>query len=737
MNSHILLSLLVASLAFCTTRSIRSVTALKEDDLLLDSIRKHLRRDFYPDLTQKINYSYESRLEDYQNNCSQELLQFWGNLDNEKQAAYLDSFGKVGAGIFTGNVVYLGYYDQCIDIGNTDYCLFPFDVTLTTTTRVSSNASVTIPVEIGMCFPSSCDAKDFYNLFLIGSDETFYSNSFTDINVITYTVIVTATIEYREPLCPWRDLKWTNSSIMVLTVCVLLIILVIIGTTVDVSLWLIDDILPKLNLSETEQQNTMTYSTTCEVKHSINKEEPLMIAESKIIQNSNDKRGIKFLKDIILSFSLYKTIPAIMATHQPASAVTSINGIRVISMFWIILGHTFAAGIGYGNISASFANIQEVSETVQKRFLFQLVDSFNYSVDSLFVLSGLLVSYLSIKEIDRYQGKFPFTSFYVHRLLKLSPAYYLAVFLSFKVLPHVGSGPIWLFMDDVNHCEKYWWTNILYINNFYPISFLNGCYPVTWYMADVMQFFIISPIFLLLLYHCWQIGFSTMGCIMLASIAIIGTLSGILNLNANINESNAQSQQNYYNILYTKPYCKINAYLIGVLLGFVLYKKWRVKSNLWIRICFYSFMLIIAIGCCLLIVFGRYKTWNGHPFTKAENIMYFMFSHTVFSIGIALMVYVCHNDFGGVINKFLSWSFWIPLSHLNYSAYLFHPMVITVMYSTERFRFIYTDWLLIILSGSAVVLSYSLALIVAVTVEYPVTNIENAAYKFAGLKRRK
>ena len=731
MNINLLLNLFVVSLTFYITRGVSSVTAIKEDDILLDSINRHLKRNFYPDLMQKINYLYESRLEDYQNNCSQELLQFWGDLDNEKQTAFLDSFGKVGAGIFTGNVVYLGYYDQCIDIGNTDYCFFPFDVTLTATPTVSSNASVTIPVEIGMCFPSSCDAKDFYDLFLIGSDEAFYSNSFTDINVITYTVNVTATTEFTEPLCPWRDLKWTNSSIMVLTVCVLLIILVIIGTTVDLSLWIIDDILQKLNLSETEQQNTMTYSASCEVKHSINEEEPLINAKS----NLTDKQGIKFLKDLILSFSLYKTIPAIMATHQPASAVTSINGIRVISMFWIILGHTFALEMRYRNIGASFANIQEVFETVQKRFLFQLVDNFNFSVDGLFVLSGLLLSYLSIKEIDRRQGKFPFISFYVHRLLRLSPAYYLAVFLSFKVLPHVGSGPLWFFMDEISYCEKYWWTNILYINNFYPISMLNECYIITWYLADLMQFFIISPIFLLLLYHCWKIGFATIGCIMLASIAVIGTLSGILNLNVNIfYEGDPQSSQNN---IYTKPYCRINAYLIGVLLGFILCKNWRIKSNLWIRICFYSFMLIIAIGCCLLIVFGQYKTWNGHPFTKAENILYFMFSRTVFSIGIALMIYACHNGFGGVINKFLSWSFWIPLSHLNYSAYLFHPMVITVMYCAVRFRFIYTDWLLIILFSSAVVLLYSLALIVAVTVEYPVTNIENAVYKFAGMKRRK
>ena len=349
------------------------------------------------------------------------------------------------------------------------------------------------------------------------------------------------------------------------------------------------------------------------------------------------------------------------------------------------------------------------------------------------MLSGLFLSYLSIKEMDRRQGKFPFISFYVHRLLRLSPVYYLAVFLYFKVLPHVGSGPIW-FLDEVSSCEKYWWTNILYINDFYPTTWHNSCYTVTWYLADDMQLFIISPVFLLLLYHHWKIGFATIVGTMLASITIIGTLAGIKNLNANLLQGDLFTSTS---IIYEKPYCRINAYLIGILLGFVLYKKWKLRFNLWMLVCFYSLVWIIAISCCLMIVFGQYKTWNGHPFTKAESIVYFMFSRTVYSTGIALMIYACHNGFGSAINKFLSWSIWVPLSHLSFIVYLFHPMVFSLMYSTMRFQFIYTDWLLIILFAAAVVLSYSLALIIAVTVEYPIANIENAVYKFTGMKRRK
>ena len=710
---------------------------LKGDDVFLNSISNYstsFRGEFYPDVIKKIKDLLDFGLDGFQDNssdCSQQLLQFWNDLDNNKQAAYLDSFAKVGAGILTGNVRYLGYYDQCIDIGNTDYCRFPFDLTLTTNTGTSSN-TIQVPFEFGMCFPSSCDAKDFYDLFFIDSDELFYSKPFTDVDAMNYTMNVMPSIEYAEPLCPWRDLEWTNSSIIVLTVCVVLIVLVITGTMTDMSLWFINEILPKLYLSEIEPQET---STSCEVKHSINEDEPLINAKPKpkASQSVAEKRYIEFVKDLILSFSLYKTVPAIMATHQPATAITSINGMRVLSMFWVILGHTLLWELAYGIV----ANIVEFIERVPQHFLFQVVGNAFFAVDNFFVLSGLLLSYLSIREMERHQGKFPLVSFYVHRLLRLSPAYYLSVFIYFKVLPHVGSGPLWIFMD-VRQCEKYWWTNILYINNFYPTVMYEQCDLVTWYLANDMQFFIISPIFLLLLYQFWKTGLATIVGIMIASIAILGTLAGIQNSNANIVIDTLETESSFdISNIYQKPYCRINSYLIGIVLGFVLYKKWRLRFNLWLRICFYSALWTIAPACCLMMVFGLYKTWHGHPFTKAENVMYIMFSHTFYSIGIALMIYACHNGFGGIINRFLSWSFWIPLSRLTFMAYLYHPMVLTLIFNTMRFSLIYTDWLLIVLFAAAVVLSYSLALIVAVTVEYPLANVENTVYEFIGLKRRK
>ena len=724
---HLFSVIVLGSLTHCKS----SITA-KEGDPVLGLINKLL----YPDLIKEVKHLYDFGLGN-STNCSQELLQFWNNLDNEAQAAYLDSFGKVGAGILTGNVIYLGYYDQCIDIGNTDYCLFPFDVTLTTNTT----RSVTIPFEFGMCFPSSCDARDFYELFFIDSDEVFYSSSYTaDVNAMSYTIDVTidvtASIEYTEPHCPWRDLDWTTSSIIMLTVCVLFVVLVIIGTIADVLISNINDIFPKSYLPVPESPVTTT-DTSCEVKNSINEDdEQLINTEPKlkvIKQTVAESRCIEFLKDLILSFSLYKTAPVVMNTHQPANAITSINGIRVIAMLWAVLGYSFVWELQHNVI----ANIQESLETVPKRFLFQPADSIFFAIDTIFVSSGVFMSYVSLSEMEFYQGKFPFILFYIHRLLRLSSAYYFVFFFYFKVLPYVGSGPLW-FLQDFHYCEKYWWTNILYINNFYPTSFSDQCFSLSWFVANDMQFFIISPIFLLLLYHFWETAISTIAGIMLISIAVIGILAGIKNPNANLLQgilSDPALSDFAFSSIIEKPYYRINAYLIGIVLGFVLYKKWRVKSSLWIRLCIYIALWMIAVVFCMTTVFGQYQTWNGHPFTKAENVMYFMFSSTVYSTGIALMIYACHNGFGGIINSFLSWSFWVPLNRLLFMVYLCLPIVLSLMYNTMRFRFIYTDWFLLVVFSAAVVLSYSLALVLAVAVEYPLLNVENTIYKFVGGKR--
>ena len=40
-----------------------------------------------------------------------------------------------------------------------------------------------------------------------------------------------------------------------------------------------------------------------------------------------------------------------------------------------------------------------------------------------------------------------------------------------KLGKFLGEGPLWHPEIIEYNCRKYWWTNLLYINNFYPTSF--------------------------------------------------------------------------------------------------------------------------------------------------------------------------------------------------------------------------------------------------------------------------
>ena len=40
-----------------------------------------------------------------------------------------------------------------------------------------------------------------------------------------------------------------------------------------------------------------------------------------------------------------------------------------------------------------------------------------------------------------------------------------------KLKPFLIYSPLWNTEDKADPCNKYWWTNLIYINNFYPTEF--------------------------------------------------------------------------------------------------------------------------------------------------------------------------------------------------------------------------------------------------------------------------
>ena len=82
---------------------------------------------------------------------------------------------------------------------------------------------------------------------------------------------------------------------------------------------------------------------------------------------------------------------------------------------------------------------------------------------------------------------------YLHRYLRLTPALAILMCFFMTLPPYLTSGPFAATNESLTGtCDKWWWYNILYMNNVAK----NRCVGWVWYLANDMQFFILSPIFL-------------------------------------------------------------------------------------------------------------------------------------------------------------------------------------------------------------------------------------------------
>lgn len=63
-----------------------------------------------------------------------------------------------------------------------------------------------------------------------------------------------------------------------------------------------------------------------------------------------------FVVSFLVCFSIIRNTTKIMNCSVPAGTISAINGIRVLSMWWVILGHTYLWLIIYRTLSESNFN---------------------------------------------------------------------------------------------------------------------------------------------------------------------------------------------------------------------------------------------------------------------------------------------------------------------------------------------------------------------------------------------
>jgi len=275
-----------------------------------------------------------------------------------------------------------------------------------------------------------------------------------------------------------------------------------------------------------------------------------------------------------------------------------------------------------------------------------------------------------------------------------------------------------------NTCDKYWWYNILYINNFKKEA--GACVGHVWYLANDMQFFLLSPI-ILYAYKCHELfGHLVAAVFWLTSIfSNLGiTLSGTYGILFTDLSGPAFAD------IYVKPWTRIGPYIIGIVAGYLLYKYRKedrrpsiVSAVIW---------WVVSAALALSVVYGLSDYYKGGLLSKtpsrAEDVLYITFSRSAWGISVAWLVIACATGRAGPINTLLSWSAFGPVSRINYSAYLYHILVMMMIYQNNRSPMIYNDYLMVTLYLGSLLLAYGVAFLTALWFESPFIGLEKLIF---------
>ncbi|CAI2360836.1 unnamed protein product [Moneuplotes crassus] len=284
-------------------------------------------------------------------------------------------------------------------------------------------------------------------------------------------------------------------------------------------------------------------------------------------ESQQDKALIKsktLLGKTLLAFSPARNLRKMFYTPQrDDDYLTVLNGVRVISMYMVILGHT-----GSIMVSAGVSNPQSNLDLLSSWWAILIGAGF-YSVDTFFFISAFLATYLMI---DKFHGKkiFNIPMVYFHRLLRVIPTILMLTAFLLTFFEFMGSGPLWKpFVDQESaNCRKSWWVNIVFMTSWYNSP---RCFGQLWYLSNEMTYFLLVPFIVLAYLNSKLIGYIVIGFFNLISVILPFVFSHIRGHGITILNTPAVA---YVSEIYLYPYTRSGSYAVGVLFG-VLYFEWN------------------------------------------------------------------------------------------------------------------------------------------------------------------
>lgn len=192
--------------------------------------------------------------------------------------------------------------------------------------------------------------------------------------------------------------------------------------------------------------------------------------------------------NVAATFGKFRCLSAFQMTQNYASLTKTsatkvlgcLDGIKAISMFMIILSHTFAT-----QLEMHTNKLFKIEEVLSDPALF-LSNLFPFNVDTFFTVTGIKTMQYVMQQGTRRPK---WLSFFLARYLGFLPLVGWALAINYVLMSDLIQaflrGPNWWVLKayDQNVCEKHWLQNLLLIQSWFDWGYqIRSCLMTDWYL---------------------------------------------------------------------------------------------------------------------------------------------------------------------------------------------------------------------------------------------------------------